>query len=65
MTNKLLSKDVSSLVADLEKAYAALHELQKWNRLHHDLDSYLFNIAEWGLGEIDEKPNPESYGVTP
>ena len=54
-----------TLVADLEKAYAALHELRECNPLRHDLDAYLALVAEWGLGEIDKKPNPEDYGVTP
>ena len=33
--------------------------------LHHDLDAYLSLVAEWGLGEIDKKPDPKDYGVTP
>ena len=65
MTNKLSSRDVPTLVADLEKAYSALRELRECNPLHHDLDAYLSLVAEWGLGEIDKKPDPKDYGVTP
>lgn len=50
-------------VTALKKAYAALIEIKKYNKLHHDLDGYLFGIAEWGLGERNEKPDPENYGI--
>ena len=35
------------------RAYEALREINKYNRIHNDLEAYLFDLAEWGMG--DEK----------
>ena len=41
----------------------ALKEIQKYNNLHNDLDTYLFEIAEWGLGIRVIKPSPVDYSL--
>ena len=47
----------------MEKAIEALEEIKKFNRLHNDLDAYLYEIANWGLGIIKDKPDKEDYGL--
>jgi hypothetical protein len=41
----------------------AIGILRKFNPLHHDLDAYLFEVTEWALGKIKDKPNPKDYGI--
>jgi hypothetical protein len=41
----------------------ALEEIKKYNRLRNDLDAYLYEVADWGLGIRKEPPNPEDYGI--
>lgn len=45
------------------RAHEALREINFYNRIGNDLDSYLFELAEWGTGEIDERPQPAAYGL--
>ena len=47
----------------LHKADVALTEIEKYNPIRNDLDAYLYDIAEWGLGIIPDKPNPKDFGV--
>jgi hypothetical protein len=47
----------------LEKAQAALREIMRFNHLNTDLDAYLFEMAEWGMEIVEDRPRPESYGV--
>ena len=47
----------------MNKLEIALKEYQKYNRIRTDLDAYLFHMGEWALGEDDEKPKPEYYGI--
>ena len=50
-------------VGDLLKLREALTEIKKFNPLRNDLDGYLFAMAEWGLGEIEDKPLRKSFGL--
>jgi len=45
------------------KILEALEEYQKYNSLANDLDAYLFYLGQWALGESDEKPNAEDFGI--
>jgi len=45
------------------RAITALGEIRRHNRLRTDLDSYLFQIADWGLGLQQYAPNPKVYGL--
>jgi len=47
----------------LDNAHSALRILLSHNRLHHDLDAYLMDVAKWGLGEITEQPDPINFGL--
>ena len=47
------------------RARTALEEVRRLNRLRNDLDDYLFELAEWGLGKQEYAPNPADYGVNP
>ena len=47
------------------KATTALEEIQNYNGLRNDLDAYLYEIAEWGLGLREYAPNPDDYGLHP
>ena len=40
-----------------------LAELIERNNLRGDLDVYLLNLCEWGMGKANEKPNPDDFGV--
>lgn len=40
----------------------ALEILKKFNRLRNDLDAYLYEVIEWGLG-MASKPDPKRFGV--
>jgi len=48
----------------MNKFEIALKEYQNYNRIRNDSDAYLFHMGEWALGESDEKPNPEDYGIS-
>ena len=68
MTPVELAEQHSEMIGgmgDLARAYIqaheALEEINKYNRLGNDLDSYLFDLAEWGMGERDKRPNPKSF----
>ena len=50
-------------IEDLEKARTALREIDRLNRVNNDLGAYLSAMAEWGLGELDEKPKLEDFGL--
>ena len=45
------------------RAIEALEEIKKRNRLRNDLDAYLYEVANWGLGIREDAPDPEDYGV--
>lgn len=47
-----------------EKAIRALKEIQKYNSIHNDLESYLFEVGEYGLGQSSSFPNCEDYGIS-
>lgn len=40
---------------------AALCELDWHNPLHNDFAWYLHELAQWGLGKIDKRPDPAEY----
>ena len=54
---------VSLRAGRLDRAYTAITILQKYNRIHNDLEAYLWEVAEWGSGIRKDKPNPKDYGV--
>ena len=46
-----------------DKAIEALEIIKRWNILRNDLDAYLREIANWGLGLRPTKPNESVYGL--
>jgi hypothetical protein len=56
---------VVALQAKVARLRAALLILQDYNPLHNDLDAYLIEVADWGLGERDTPPDPEAFGLRP
>jgi hypothetical protein len=38
-----------------------LKELQQFNRLRNDIDAYLYELVEWGLGNKDKHPDINDY----
>lgn len=46
----------------LIRAYAALEEINHYNRIHNDLDAYLYVVAEWGMGG-EPFPNAAAFGL--
>ena len=41
----------------------AIRIVMKYNRLHNDLDAYLYEICEWAIGEVPLKPKAEDFGI--
>ena len=48
---------------EIEKAYTALGEIRDANPLRGDLDAYFAELAEWGMGKIENKPDPKDFGM--
>jgi len=47
---------------NIKDAKVALEEIKKYNRINNDLESYLFAVANWGLGK-EEKPIISNWGI--
>lgn len=47
----------------LERAHTALKEIKKYNPLHNDLEAYLYDMAEWGMGNLEVRPSPSIFGL--
>ena len=47
----------------IRKVFTALEIIQKCNPLKNNLDTYLYDIAEWGFGIKKAKPKKEDYGI--
>jgi len=45
------------------KLAEALMAYQAYNHIRNDLDAYLYDLGEWALNDLPEKPKPESYGL--
>ncbi len=45
----------------VEKCKIALREIQKYNPMASGLDAYLYDVAEWALENIPDKPNPKHF----
>jgi len=58
--NKSLESDQRSRFV-LVKAFSTP---QEFNNLNNDLDAYLYDVAEYALGNIDTKPDPKDFGLT-
>ena len=52
-----------SLAEINERQHTALETLKRHNPLHNDFEAYLYEIAKWGLGNIDTLPSPSDYGL--
>ena len=46
---------------ETDRMREALEEIKNHNRLRNDLDAYLYDVADWGLGIHGWKPNPDHY----
>lgn len=62
--NELIAGDVKlERQANREDLYQeVITELKRYNKLHNDLDAYLFQLCEYALGQ-DEKPIKEDFGL--
>lgn len=56
--------DYANFRIALKNARATLETINKYNRCNNDLQAYLHEVAEWGLGKKD-KPNAEDFGFAP
>ena len=41
----------------------SLKKYQRFNGLRNDTDAYLYALGEYALGESNEKPSPDDYGI--
>jgi len=41
----------------------ALEIIQQNNRLRNDLDSYIYEVTDWGLGFRKDEPDPGAFGL--
>jgi hypothetical protein len=48
---------------DDSNSVVALSILKQYNNLRTDTEAYLYNVIQWGLGEVDEQPNPSDFGL--
>lgn len=55
--------EVGILAKAFVNAHLALSEIQKYNGIHNDLEAYLFDLTEWGMGERKDMPKPEDFGL--
>lgn len=49
----------------IERLEVALNEYQRFNGIHNDLESYLFDLGNWALDETFTKPDAKQFGVEP
>jgi hypothetical protein len=63
MTKQTIAETEIELKIQLAQARAALSELKQANRLRGDRDTYLFELAEWGLGIRETRPDIDYYGI--
>jgi hypothetical protein len=56
---------IRAFAAETENArlHAALRELDWHNPLSSDFDTYCHELARWGLGKVDARPNAAEYGL--
>jgi len=54
---------IEALKRENDKMRDVLVELIERNNLRGDLDVYLFDLCEWGIGKASEKPNHDDFGV--
>ena len=57
-----MDKEVKNHKAQFDRMVEALEIHAKYNKLHNDLDAYLYDIIIWAL-QGEKKPNPESFGL--
>ena len=63
---RLLKADRDIISARMEKEERlidALKEYQHSNPILNDLDAYLYELGKWGLGEEEDKPTREKFGI--
>lgn len=53
----------SAMAQELAITRAALAEIRRFNRLRTDLDAYLYEVINYGLGKRKEAPLPSDYGL--
>lgn len=63
MTQGEYIAELQRLGAIIKRQAQALDEINRFNRIRNDLDAYLWEVAKHGLGQIEEKPKREDYGL--
>jgi len=56
-----MSGPLGELSRALLRAYEALRECNKYNHVNSDLQAYLFDKVEWGLGENTRDVKIDDY----
>ncbi len=58
-----ISVVVKTQAEALRRARVALSEIARYNNVRNDLDAYLSDLADWGMGEREQRPDPKQYGL--
>lgn len=53
--------ELEKTAKDFDNMEEALKILQSLNPIKNYVDAYLYDIAEWGLGNMEQKPDPSEY----
>jgi len=59
-----MKNEQAEQIAKLIALTEAINTIQEFNNLNNDLDAYLYDVAEYALGNIDTKPDPKDFGLT-
>ncbi len=58
---KSLKRVKEKKMEEIDRMREALEEIKKFNVLRNDIDAYLYEMVNWGLGINKGKPNPQDY----
>lgn len=50
-------------VREVEKLKIALAEIRSYNHIRNDLEAYLYQLANWGMEDVKDRPVPSDYGL--
>ena len=49
--------------SQISRMRSALDEMCRLNAQQNNIDNYAHSVGQWGLGRIEEHPNPKDWGI--